>query len=149
MASNDEKRAGRRLRNGVVAVLGVVATVFVLLTAWQIIRDVFDLSPEPVAVTTTDDDCSHRIRALEAALDRGAAAASRAKDEASAAKAFGDELLPEWSRTDDAEATCAREPNGTAAWAALLQLRRGLEGRARHDAVETAALRKALHERLP
>ncbi len=140
---------GRRLRNGVIATIGIVATVFVLSTAWQIIRAVFDLNPEPLASSTAEDDCAHQIRSLEAALDRGAAAATRAKGEAAAEQAFADELLPEWSRADDAEATCKREPNGTAAWSALLQLRRGLEGRARHDANETASLRKALHERLP
>lgn len=149
VAESEAKRTGRRWRNAVIGALVVVASAFVLSTAWQIIAAVFDVDPKPLVAGTADEDCAHRLRALEAALDRGSAAATHAKDEAAADKAFAAELLPEWSLIDEAETTCGREPNGTAAFTALLQLRKGLEGRARHDVAETGALRRALHERLP
>jgi hypothetical protein len=149
VAESEAKRTGRRWRNATIAVLVVISSAFVISTAWQIVNGVFDVSPKPLPASTADDDCAHRVRMLEAALDRGSVAATRATDEASADKAFAAELLPEWSQADDAEKVCGHEPNGTAAFTALLQLRKGLEGRARHDVVETAALRKALHERLP
>lgn len=141
--------AGKRARNAVIVALVVIASAFVLSTAWQIISTVFDLHPVALPSTVAEDDCAHRVRALEAALDRASAAATRAHDEASANKTFEAELLPEWSLAGDARTVCEREPNGTAAYAALLQLRKGLEGRARHDVAETGALRQALHERLP
>lgn len=151
MAEEDPStRAGRRAKRAMVVFLAVLASVFVVSTTWQIVRAVFDLTPQPVATAPgTSDDCAHRIRALEAALDRGSAAATREKDEASASAAFDRELLPEWSQSDQDQAVCGREPNGTAAYAALLQLKKGLEGRARHDASTVGALRRALHERIP
>lgn len=143
------KAAGKRARNAVIAALVVLASAFVVSTTWQIISSVFDLHPVPLPSTVAEDDCAHRLRALEAALDRASAAATRASDETAANKTFQAELLPEWSLVSDAQTVCEREPNGTAAYAALLQLRKGLEGRARHDVAETGALRQALHERLP
>ncbi len=149
MAGKEATQAGKRARNAVIAALVVISSAFVVSTTWQIIAAVFDLDPKPVVSLTAGDDCSHRVRALESALDRGAAAATRAKDEASANAAFEAELLPEWSLAADAEAVCKQDENGTAAYAALLQLKKGLQGRARHDVAEIGALRKALHERIP
>ncbi|CAN5493749.1 hypothetical protein BH09MYX1_BH09MYX1_65850 [soil metagenome] len=150
MAEDAAKRAGKRARNVVVVALVVISTAFVISTAWQLTAAVFNLHNEPLVTKgTADDDCAHRIRSLEAALDRGAAAATRTRDEAAADKAFQAELLPEWSTSAETGAVCEREPNGTAAFAALLQLRQALEGQARHDVAATGALRTALHERLP
>ncbi|HEX7604940.1 MAG TPA: hypothetical protein VF316_25145 [Polyangiaceae bacterium] len=143
------ERTGKRWRRGVVIALGVISVLFVASTTWQLTVSVFDVGTAPVAHDLAGDDCAHRIRALEAALDRGVTAAGRAKDEAQAQRAFDAELLPEWGDEKSTQSSCDADPHGAEAYSALLRLKQALAGQARHQVVATAQLRAALHARLP
>jgi len=143
------QRAGKQWRRGVVIALGVISVAFVISTTWQLVVGVFGVGSVAVAPDVAGDDCAHRIRTLEAALDRGVTAAGRSKDEASAQKAFDAELLPEWAEEGVAQTRCDADPHGAEAYSALLRLKQALAGQARHQVVATAQLRAALHARLP
>ena len=143
------ERAGKQWRRGVVTALGVISVAFVISTSWQLLVSVFDVGTVRVAGDVAGDDCAHRIRALEAALDRGVTTAGRAKDEAAAQRAFESELLPEWADEKAAQTACDADPHGAEAYSALLRLKQALAGQARHQAVATAELRTSLHARLP
>lgn len=143
------ERAGKQWRRGMVIALGVISVAFVISTTWQLLVSVFDVGTVAVAPRVAGDDCGHRIRSLEAALDRGVTAAGRAKDEASAQRAFDAELLPEWGDDKATQAVCDADPHGAEAYSALLRLKQALAGQARHQVVATAQLRAALHARLP
>jgi hypothetical protein len=116
------ERAGKQWRRAVVLALGVISVAFVISTTWQLIVSVFDVGTVAVAHDVAGDDCAHRIRALEAALDRDEKAA---------------------------QASCDADPHGAEAYSALLRLKQALAGQARHQVVATAQLRAALHARLP
>jgi hypothetical protein len=174
-AGEGQKRAGRRARGVAAAAVLVVAIAFVASSAWQILAAVFYARPPHVRPPTpAEAECVVRLRSLEAALERGtdrathatmakappepgaadpatlaAQAAERAATEAEAHDAFEAALAPEWDDADSAKRACATTPRAREAWAALLRLRRGLEGGARKQAHEIAPLRRDFETRLP
>ena len=138
----------------------VVACLFIAASVWQIAAAVFYERPARAAPRTAEEiasetACTARLRTLEAALDRGAEQAERATvtqpkpDESRARAAFDAALAPEWNDSASAEQLCAATPRSRDAWAALLRLRRGLEGIARKDAHEIGPLRRDFETRLP
>lgn len=134
----------------------VVACAFIAASVWQIVAAVFYERPARAAPETADETaCAARLRSLEGALERGAAQAERATvtqpktDESRARAAFDAALAPEWDDAASAEQLCATSPRLRDAWAALLRLRRGLEGIARKDAHEIGPLRRDFETRLP
>lgn len=154
---------GRRARAVASGVVLVVAVAFIVASTWQITATVFHTEPARARPPTPAEAvCVARLRVLEAALDRAsraaalesrnAAAASvadRAASETRAEVAFEAALAPEWNERAGAEGACEATPRTKEAWAALLRLRRGLEGRVRKDAREIGPLRRDFETRLP
>ena len=133
-----------------------ISAVFVVLSTQQIIDAVFGMGVSPLpglSSTSTSTStspapvsggaCAGGIRRLDAALDRAAslAAAARSASEEAAMNAFRASLSPDWDGQAAVFASCASEPHGPDAVAALLRLRMGLEQVVRRQAVEIAPLR--------
>ena len=145
MAAQKNRRA-RAIAS--VSVL-VVAVAFVVSSTWQIAATVFGHPPPPRVPTADEAACSARLRTMETALERGAVAAAPAPDESHALATFTGALAPEWNDQAGAESLCSSSPRAKEAWAALLRLRRGLEGTARKHAHEIGPLRRDFETRLP
>ena len=153
-------RRARALASGIVL---VVAVAFIVSSTWQITDAVFYARPaNERPPTPAEAECVARLRPLESALERAARAATREswRDTAAsgadrgasatrATDAFQVALAPEWNDEASAERACDATPRSREAWAALLRLRRGLEGRARKDASEIGPLRRDFETRLP
>jgi hypothetical protein len=136
---------GRRIRTAVYGVFVAFSAAFVLLSTWQIMIGVFGAAIAPVQVTQpAGKACAEGIHELERALDRGVAAATGAKSSADAEAKMRAALSPEWDKEQAVDATCAGDPHGADAWAALLRLRRAEEGAAGRRTVVVAPLRQDL-----
>lgn len=154
-----EPGKNRRARRITAIAVLVVALAFVVSSTWQIISAVFFARPVPIRAETPDEiACVSGLRRLEAALERATDRAAHATmanapilttDEAHALEAFEAALAPEWDDQASVERTCSSTTRGKEAWAALLRLRRGLEGSARKDAHEIGPLRRDFETRLP
>lgn len=147
----EPRKPGRRARSVASASVLVVAVAFVASSTWQITSAVF-ARPLPMRAPTADEAaCGARLRTMEAALDRASLAAhpSHPTDEAEALREFDAALAPEWDDRASAERLCDTSPRAKEAWAALLRLRRGLEGVARKDAHEIGPLRRDFETLLP
>ncbi|HEY1955514.1 MAG TPA: hypothetical protein VGH28_07875 [Polyangiaceae bacterium] len=142
-------KKNRRARAVASASVLVVALAFVVTSVWQIADAVFGHAAPPKPPSAEEAACSARLRTMEAALERGALAAAPAADESHALAAFDGALAPEWNDQASAENQCASSPRAKEAWAALVRLRRGLEGTARKDAHEIGPLRRDFETRLP
>jgi hypothetical protein len=126
----------------------LVATAFVLSSAWQLTRAVFLNSPPSGPADPRLVRCSERLRPLASALDRAADHASAQLEAASAMRAFDAALDPEWQGIGEAERICGESPAGAEAYASLLRLRRGLEGHARRAVSDIGPLRRDFEARL-
>jgi hypothetical protein len=140
------KKRLRQLASGVVA---AVAIPFIVWSTWQIIRVVYGGAPPERMATAEEAACTAKLRTLQAALERASDRASREPDDAHAQAAFDAAVAPEWDEQAAAERTCDTTPRGRDAWAALLRLRRGLEGRSKKDARDIGPLRRDFETRLP
>lgn len=158
MSAGAGNRRARAIAAGLVL---VVALAFIVLSTWQVTEAVFWAAPARAQPETpAEAACVARLRTLEAALERAGAHATSAgaparpsedysASEARARKAFDDGLAPEWNDAASAEQACGASARSREAWAALLRLRRGLEGRASKDAREIGPLRRDFETRLP
>ncbi len=139
------KKRLRQLASGVVL---AVAVPFVAWSMWQIINVVFGVAPPARASTAEEAACTAKLRTLEAALERASDRAAHAPDDIHAQTTFDSAVSPEWDDQAAAERACDT-PRGHDAWAALLRLRRGLEGRSKKDARDVGPLRRDFETRLP
>lgn len=140
------KKRLRQLASGVVL---AVAVPFIVWSTWQIVSAVYGVAPPARASTAEEATCTAKLRTLQAALERASDHASHEPDDAHAQAAFEAAIAPEWDEQGAAERACDTSPRGRDAWAALLRLRRGLEGRSKKDARDVGPLRRDLETRLP
>ena len=138
----------KRAKTVVSSVVLLVATAFVVSSAWQLTAAVFTRAPAVGPADPRLVACSEQLRPLAAALDRGADRAGLQSDPASAMRAFEVALDPEWQKAAAAERACSETAAGAEAYASLLRLRRGLEGHARRAVSDIAPLRRDFEARL-
>ena len=141
----------KRLRQLASSFVLVVALLFIAASTWQIIAAVFHLGFAPPARAATPEEaaCTEKLRTLEAALERASDQAAHEPDDAHARSAFEAAIAPEWNDEPAAEKTCSATARSREAWAALLRLRRGLEGRSQKDARDVGPMRRDFETRLP
>lgn len=167
-----DRRARLRAKRAVLGVFIAVASVFIGLSALQIVPAVFGLGVTPLAGLPdlsgpTPRGCSEGVRRLAAALDRAAARAVEARgdevrsqgrvleekqaaaDEEAALQSFRAALAPEWDGEEAVAALCKDDPRGEDAFAALLRLRLAEEHFLRKELVEIAPLRRDVAAYLP
>jgi hypothetical protein len=156
-------RARLAWRRAAIGLLFATATVFIGVSAVQIIPAVFGAGAKPLAPdSATGRECAKGLRDLEHALDRateqamvgGAAAGAHAAgstndDQEAALSAFRDRLRPEWDTQAAIADKCKASPHGAEAFAALARLRRADEGLVRRQAVEVLPLRRDVAAYLP
>jgi hypothetical protein len=140
----------KRLRQLASSFVLVVAVLFIVASTSQIIVAVFGMAP-PVRGTATAEEttCTDKLRTLAAALERASDKAAHEPDDAHARSAFEAAIAPEWNDEAAAEQTCSRTSRTREAWAALLRLRRGYEGRSQKDARDVGPMRRDFETRLP
>ncbi len=139
----------KRLRQLAAGFVMLLAVPFVIVSTWQIIDVVFGGAPPARKATADEVACADKLRTLASALERASDRASHEPDDAHAESAFEEAVSPEWDDQGSAEHACATTPRGRDAWAALLRLRRGLEGRSKKDARDVGPLRRDFETRLP
>jgi hypothetical protein len=144
----DARRRGKRI---IAAGFVTLATVFIGLSALEIIPQVFGWGVQPLPVAAGPRSpapgpaCAEGVAQLAAALDRGLAAASgmRTADEEAAVASFHASLSPEWDGEANVAASCSSgPPRGADAFAALLRLKLAEEHFVRKNVVEIAPLRR-------
>ena len=140
------KKRLRQLASGFVLVLAVP---FIAASLWQLVSAVFGAAPPARAATPEEAACSAKLRTLEAALERASDKAAHEPDDAHARSAFEAAIAPEWNDESAAENTCSATGRSREAWAALLRLRRGFEGRSQKDARDVGPMRRDFETRLP
>ena len=140
------KKRLRQLASGFVL---VVAVPFVVASTWQLGVAVFGAAPPARAATPEEAACTDKLRTLEAALERASDRAAHEPDDAHARSAFEAAIAPEWNDEAAAEKACSPTDRSREAWAALLRLRRGLEGRSQKDARDVGPMRRDFETRLP
>jgi hypothetical protein len=139
----------KRLKQLASGFMIAVAVPFIAASTWQIIVAVFGVAPTARAATAEEAACTEKLRTLEAALERASDKAAHEADDAHARNAFEAAIAPEWNDEAAAEKTCSPTPRTREAWAALLRLRRGLEGRSQKDARDVGPMRRDFETRLP
>lgn len=140
----------KRLRQLASSFVLVVAVLFIAASLWQIIAAVFGVAPVAHAAATPEEAaCTAKLRTLEAALARASDVAAHEPDDAHARSAFEAAIAPEWNDEGAAEKTCSPTARSREAWAALLRLRRGYEGRSQKDARDVGPMRRDFETRLP
>ena len=143
--ASDAKRRGKRIIAGVFVAL---TSVFIGLSALQIIPQVFGVGVPPIARASASGPpspaCAAGVSSLAAALDRGLAASTAVTtaDEEAAVAAFHTGLSPEWDAEADVARRCGDTARGQDAFAALLRLRLADEHFVRKNVVEIAPLRR-------
>jgi hypothetical protein len=139
----------KRLRQLASLFVLVVAVLFIIISMSQIIAAVFGAAPPRVAATPEESACTEKLRTLEAALSRASDRAAHEPDDAHARSVFEAAIAPEWDDEAAAEKTCSPTARSREAWAALLRLRRGYEGRSQKDARDVGPMRRDFETRLP
>jgi len=149
-------RAGLRAKRAALALVIVVAVLFVFASALQIVRAVFGLHQDPLATPLaepTQRECALGISRLARALDRADASPLRPIDETTdddrTSEALRVGLSPEWDRADAVMRECKRSFLGQEAWAALERLRRAQKELARRAQAELIPLRHDVSAHLP
>jgi hypothetical protein len=145
-------RARRLARRLVYGSFLLLATAFVVSSAWQLIAGIYAPAPVVIAPAGAPAEaraCSDGIARLSSALERGFVAASTKEDEASALRTLADGMQPEWADQPAVEQACATQPRGQDAYAALLRLKLAEEGFVRRQIVEIAPVRRDVRAYLP
>lgn len=143
--------AERRATNLVVALFLSLATVFILDSTWELAKGAFDLDRDDTVGKSPEAlRCYGEVRRLEAEIDRAVGEASRAGLEAGH-EAYEKALAESFSEGALAslESTCRSAPRGTAAYGALLRIRRAEESAIAQRTAELRPLRDDLHRALP
>jgi hypothetical protein len=154
LAETDVERGRRLGRKYVTVVFGVVALGFMALTTHQLVVGVFGVDARPLPSSEDEQGpgvtCAARLRGMEAAVERGIAAAAHAPDETAASARYRSALAPEWDDSAAVESTCEKEiPGGIDALATVNRLRVAGEQLARRHASELAPLRHDVATYLP
>ena len=140
----------KRLRQLASSFVLVVALLFITASVWQIVVAVFGVAPVGAHTATPEESaCTAKLRTLEGALQRASDRAAHEPDDAHARSAFEAAIAPEWNDEAAAEKTCSPTARTREAWAALLRLRRGYEGRSQKDARDVGPMRRDFETRLP
>ncbi len=139
----------KRLRQLASSFVLVVAVLFTIASTWQIIVAVFGVGPPTRTATAEEAACTEKLRTLEAALVRASDKAAHEPDDAHARSVFETASAPEWNDAAAAERMCSPTARSREAWAALLRLRRGYEGRSQKDARDVGPMRRDFETRLP
>jgi hypothetical protein len=147
-------RARRLARRIVFGSFLLLATTFIVSSAWQLIAGIYAPAPAPVitdgaGVRDEARACGDGIAKLSSALERGFLAASTKDDEASALRTLAEAMQPEWAQRAAVEDACATQPRGQDAFAALLRLKLAEEGFVRRQIVEIAPVRRDVRAYLP
>ena len=142
------KKRLRQLASGFVL---VVAVAFIVASTWQIIAAVFGIGvvASTQAATPEEASCTAKLRTLASALERASDQAAHEPDDAHARSAFEAAIAPEWNDEVASEKLCSPTARSREAWAALLRLRRGYEGRSQKDARDVGPMRRDFETRLP
>ena len=139
----------KRLRQLATGFMFALALPFIVLSTWQIIDTTFGGKVTARAATPDEAACTAKLKTLASALERASDTAAHELDEDHAHRAFATAILPEWNDQAAAESACNSTERSREAWAALLRLRRGLEGRAQKDARDVGPMRRDFETRLP
>jgi hypothetical protein len=139
----------KRLRQLASFFMIALSIPFIVLSTWQLIETTFGGKVSARAATPEEAVCTTKLKTLASALERASDAAAHETDEDHAHRAFAAAILPEWNDQASAETACNASPRGREAWAALLRLRRGLEGRSQKDARDVGPMRRVFETRLP
>jgi hypothetical protein len=145
-------RARRLARRLVFGSFLLLATAFVVSSAWQLIAGIYAPGPVVIAPAGAPEEaraCSDGIARLSTALERGFVAASTKDDEVSALRTLAEGMQPEWTEQAAVEKACAAQPRGQDAFAALLRLKLAEEGFVRRQIVEIAPVRRDVRAYLP
>jgi hypothetical protein len=126
-----------------------LAAAFVLSSARSVVWGLFGLEAAPTATAPAGRACGEAIARLARALDRGVAATSAARTDVEALAQMRAALAPEWDAEASGAATCAEDPHGADAWAALMRLRRAEEGAVASRAAQTGPVHRELEAYLP
>jgi hypothetical protein len=135
-------KANRKVTRVVYGAFVALTAIFVGGLIYEVAVQVF--AGEAPKVEALAAECAQGVKALEAAVNRGIAAGLGAPDvdvEDAVARYRGarDE---EWNRLDAVTASCAAQPRGTEAMAALARLDRQAEGVVRRQTAELRAVRR-------
>lgn len=153
MADDDLKRARLRGKRAALGLLIGVTTVFIGLSAHQIVPQVFGWGARAVEASPSggavEGGCAAGVDRLARAVERAAARVIGAPDEATAVERYRAGLSPEWDRQGDVEAACRGAPRGLEAHAAVQRLRLAEEGLARRRGIEIGPVRRDVEARLP
>jgi hypothetical protein len=139
----------KRLRQLATGFMFALALPFVVLSTWQLVEATFSGKVSARAATPEEAACTAKLKTLASALERASDTAAHEPDEDHAHRAFAAAILPEWNDEGAVETTCNTSPRSREAWAALLRLRRGLEGRSQKDARDVGPMRRDFETRLP
>jgi hypothetical protein len=149
-------RARLRAKRAVLAVVIVVAVLFIAASAIQIISSVFGLRSAPPAAALTEPAqraCALGVSRLARALDRASADPPRLADDTTeddrASTDLRRRLSPEWDSAEAVMRECERSFWGQDAWAALERLRQAQEELARRGQAELLPLRRDVSAHLP
>jgi hypothetical protein len=140
--------SGKRIRTAVYGMYVAFAAAFVLSSAGSVIWGLFGAEAAPTTAPA-GRACGAAIARLAQALDRGVAATSAARTDVDALARMRAALVPEWDAEADGAATCAEDPHGADAWAALLRLKRAEEGAVASRAAHTGSAHRELEAYLP
>lgn len=121
--------------------IGVTAA-FVIATVVQVAQKLFGGDDRPMVSAA----CGAAVRSLASAVDRGLGAAATASNGDEAAQRYASARKPEWPEENeapaDAERSCAGDPAGTDALAALVRLDRAAASAVRRSSSELAPVRR-------
>ena len=143
--------AERRANRIVVALFLGLATIFILDSTWELAKGAFDLDRDDALAKSPEAlRCYGEVRRLEGEIDRAVSDASRAGlDEGHSAyeKALSESFSE--GALASLEVTCRAAPRGTAAFGALLRIRRAEESAISQRTAALRPLRDDLHRALP
>jgi hypothetical protein len=134
-------KANRKVTRVVYGVFVTVTAVFVGGLILEVALQVF--AGEKPKVEALAAECAQGVKALESAVNRGIASGLGTDADVDAAVArYRGTRDEEWKRLDTVAASCAAQPRGKEAMAALARLDRQAEGIVRRQTAELQAVRR-------
>ena len=134
-------KANRKVSRVVYGAFVGITTVFVGGLIFEVAMQVF--AGETPKVEALAADCAQGVKTLEGAVNRGIAAGLGTDGDADDAVArYRGARDEEWKRLDAVAASCAAQPRGKEAMAALARLDRQAEGIVRRQTAELRVVRR-------
>ena len=134
-------KANRKVSRVVYGAFVGITTVFVGGLIFEVAMQVF--AGETPKVEALAADCAQGVKTLEGAVNRGIAAGLGTDGDAHDAVArYRGARDEEWKRLDAVAASCAAQPRGKEAMAALARLDRQAEGIVRRQTAELRVVRR-------